>query len=684
MAEGRTGYTVYVKDGASAALAKIKSAFSKQGGAADSATKSLLKWVGGMAAAYLSIQMIKSIVADGIKGMAFQIDLEDKLTAKYGEKAKALFANADAMQLVTKFGDEQTMGLQIQLSYFNLSVEAINKLTPALLDMAEAGMGIESSAMLIGRAMAGSITMLSRYGIVLTDVQKKTMAGNDEMAKAAVMVDVLNSKFGGLAKTGAESVRGSFIQLNNALGDLKENFWANALRSSDLRDALSGLAKIVLDMSGSGEGGLKNFTLVGLDVASAMLTAGEGVLVLAGAIKTMGSTSSATIKLLTAVSSAAVSLAKYDARGWYGQRVGDSEQNAAAMRQSSDDLDAAIKAWKASGSVDPEDTIFGKAAVSAMMANEKIKQLQESIKNTKSTLLKPDKRAGSLGGLLGGEPADGAAKGAEAAQEALRAQIEAEAAARDYRQEIERNFRNQEAIGTVTHFQQLAALEEIDALIRLDNIEEERLAREASNQQWIDAFTPSITSLADYMGNAFKMATAVFGRGLADAIVDGKADTQELAKSFLKNMIMVTAEMLMQMAILAAMKALMGGATGGAGGVFGGFLGLHSGGPIMHSGGPIRAHGGYLARRDEVPIIAQRGEFVLRREAVQSIGASNVARMNRTGRASGGGVQFSGPISITILESKSPRETARAVRDELLQMSYNGEGIIYSKGVVNG
>ena len=62
--------------------------------------------------------------------------------------------------------------------------------------------------------------------------------------------------------------------------------------------------------------------------------------------------------------------------------------------------------------------------------------------------------------------------------------------------------------------------------------------------------------------------------------------------------------------------------------------GYHSGGMIpqsYHSGG-------------DVPIIAQEGEFVMRRSAVQSIGVENLNRMNRTGQAGGVNVTFSGNV----------------------------------------
>jgi hypothetical protein len=73
-----------------------------------------------------------------------------------------------------------------------------------------------------------------------------------------------------------------------------------------------------------------------------------------------------------------------------------------------------------------------------------------------------------------------------------------------------------------------------------------------------------------------------------------------------------------------AAGSIGGGAAAGAGAIAG----------AMHSGGYVdrmpRAHSG-LKINEVGPFVLQRGEFVLRKEAVRSIGAENVAQMNRTG-----------------------------------------------------
>ncbi len=86
------------------------------------------------------------------------------------------------------------------------------------------------------------------------------------------------------------------------------------------------------------------------------------------------------------------------------------------------------------------------------------------------------------------------------------------------------------------------------------------------------------------------------------------------------------------------------GATGGALlNLFSGFF-AHTGGLITNRGIQRFANGGVVQGQDNVPIMAQAGEFVMRREAVQNIGVQNLAQMNRTGDAGGVTVNISAPL----------------------------------------
>jgi hypothetical protein len=72
-----------------------------------------------------------------------------------------------------------------------------------------------------------------------------------------------------------------------------------------------------------------------------------------------------------------------------------------------------------------------------------------------------------------------------------------------------------------------------------------------------------------------------------------------------------------------------------------GFIG-HTGGLISNNGIQRFATGGMVQGQDNVPILAQAGEFIMQRSAVQNIGVQNLADMNRTGNAGGVTVNIQG------------------------------------------
>lgn len=109
------------------------------------------------------------------------------------------------------------------------------------------------------------------------------------------------------------------------------------------------------------------------------------------------------------------------------------------------------------------------------------------------------------------------------------------------------------------------------------------------------------------------------------------------------------------------MRTLMTALTGGGAGWL---TFLHAGGPVLHGGGPVRAHGGLALGFDEVPIVAQRGEFVMRRRAVERIGAERLAGANRG--ESIGGDSFTFHVNVTAGGIADPRDLAERIGPELV------------------
>jgi hypothetical protein len=89
--------------------------------------------------------------------------------------------------------------------------------------------------------------------------------------------------------------------------------------------------------------------------------------------------------------------------------------------------------------------------------------------------------------------------------------------------------------------------------------------------------------------------------------------------------------------LLAGIVSASNPVAGGVLNVFGAIAGNigHTGGLVKNNGIQRFANGGMVQGQDNVPILAQAGEFIMQRSAVQNIGVQNLAAMN-SGQTSGG------------------------------------------------
>ena len=138
---------------------------------------------------------------------------------------------------------------------------------------------------------------------------------------------------------------------------------------------------------------------------------------------------------------------------------------------------------------------------------------------------------------------------------------------------------------------------------------------------------------------------------LNGAMMQGIMNNARFAEAFGDMLTQMLAEMISKAAVFTFLNILT---SGGFGGGWTG-LGADVGGDLFHQGGEVQGYAtggmipmqGYAAGGgvDNIPIMAQEGEFMMRRSAVESIGLENMNRMNQTGQASGGvNVNFSGNV----------------------------------------
>ena len=248
------GATLSLKDGnffanvksATSAVGGLKSALGggtnalkTHGKAADSVggrLKSLAGKVVGVVAAYASFSTIKNFVSDAITLANEQNSAETRLQTTLSNvegvtqtQISALQSYASTLQKVTTIGDEVTIHGMSQLGTFQLQADTIKTLTPALQDLAVSQYGVnvsseqmQTTANLVGKVMTGSVSALTRYGVVMNDTQKKILQTGTESERAATLVNVLKQNFGGLSEAMAKTPEGRIQQLKNAWGDMKE------------------------------------------------------------------------------------------------------------------------------------------------------------------------------------------------------------------------------------------------------------------------------------------------------------------------------------------------------------------------------------------------------------------------------------------------------------------------------
>jgi hypothetical protein len=133
---------------------------------------------------------------------------------------------------------------QSQLATFNLQVDTIKALTPAILDYVTAEKGATAStadfkSMTNGLAQAlnGNFASLTRVGFVLDENTKKQIANGTEAERANALVKVLNSTYKDFNKNLRDTDAGKMQVLSNAAQE------ATTIIGTGLLDALKGLGE---------------------------------------------------------------------------------------------------------------------------------------------------------------------------------------------------------------------------------------------------------------------------------------------------------------------------------------------------------------------------------------------------------------------------------------------------------
>ena len=206
---------------------------------AESSTDKLIKGVkrlaGATGLAFGTAQVIafgKASVKASLEAQAQQERLASLLKVTIGARdseIQALNDQAEALQNIGVVSKDNITQVQSQLATFNLQIDTIKSLTPAILDYVTAEKGATASAdqfkqMTNGLAQAlnGNFASLTKTGFVLDEATKKTIKNGSESDRTAAIIKVLDSTYKDFNKNLGETDSGQMAKLSNAANDVQE------------------------------------------------------------------------------------------------------------------------------------------------------------------------------------------------------------------------------------------------------------------------------------------------------------------------------------------------------------------------------------------------------------------------------------------------------------------------------
>jgi len=167
---------------------------------------------------------------------------------------------ASGLQSVTNVGDEALIETQaLLLTFTRIQKDVFPKALEAVLNVSEAmGQDLKSSAVQVGKALndpVTGLTALRRVGIQFSKEQelaiKKFDKTNNLASAQAIILQELQTQFGGLARSVKNTAIGSFTALGNSFGDMLEQI--GSAISPFLESLSNSLEEITFIMKSEGE-----------------------------------------------------------------------------------------------------------------------------------------------------------------------------------------------------------------------------------------------------------------------------------------------------------------------------------------------------------------------------------------------------------------------------------------------
>lgn len=204
---------------------------------------SAFKKIGGALVTYFSVKQLISFGNACIEAYNVQAEAETKLEEIMKQRfnsteqgIQSIKNYASELQNLGVVGDEVQLSGAQQLATFLHTEDALKKLMPAMADLAvqQNGVNVTSENMvsignMMGKAMQGQTSALTRVGITMTEAQEQVMKFGTEEERASMLAEIITDNVGHMNEVMAQTDAGKIQQAKNAMGDLKEEIGARLI-----------------------------------------------------------------------------------------------------------------------------------------------------------------------------------------------------------------------------------------------------------------------------------------------------------------------------------------------------------------------------------------------------------------------------------------------------------------------
>lgn len=232
-----------------------EASFARADRGASSLAGTIMKVVSVTSALYVLRRTFSKVIDASIQQEEAMMRVQTVLESTGGVSGKTadeLAKTAEALQKVTRYGDETIMELQaLLLTFKDIKGDVFDQATKAAMNLSVAmKQGLKESAVMLGKALNDPIlglTAMRRVGIQFTAEQEKMIKGlveaGDIMGAQKLILKELESQFGGMAENMRKNLGGAIEGFKNAWGDL---FEVNKYKNFDmLRQKIEALVDVI-------------------------------------------------------------------------------------------------------------------------------------------------------------------------------------------------------------------------------------------------------------------------------------------------------------------------------------------------------------------------------------------------------------------------------------------------------